>query len=545
MPETKQVITGDSASAQKAYADLARQVVKLEETNQKMTAKLDQGLRKGSESQGRMNQMINQGISQLASMAAGWVGVTAVIAGANKELEEHRKLMENAGGKQISMGKAQATLAFNTLDDKQFQQAVKDVDRIADKTGFPDRAILTEGMGNAISASGGKYDDAVKALEAAAKITRITPEQLGVMTGAGLDIARAAQVTPEEGIALSLKTGKEARVNDPKLNAKNTAQGVSKAALSRAEGADARTAVEEAAETQAWLGLAGNDVEGDTSRTANWKLSQNLDDLFEGRMFRTFRGRKIPVKPSFDPGTEGKRLEQLAQESPAIKKHFLENMTVESYAPIVRDYLENPEGEQGKTRKYMQENIDFGTGPIDWIDKTLKGATDPLFIADVERESQASVDKELLNLTREGLIEKAMEVRDNALANTRHLADMPFGLNWTKDTLATKMEDIIGPELQKPGSTWGFLDSRQQEILSPKSLLGNMAGLGKRDYSELQGSEKTQYDKLEADKRLMERIADRLESLDGSNREMNERDKQNRPSAAPAARAEVGAHGER
>ena len=563
MADVKQTITGDSASAQKAYADLARQVVKLEEANQRLVKTVDQGMKQGMSSQGSMNKAVSDGITQVAALAAQWVGVSAMIAGAKRELEDYRRISKEAGGAQVTLGQAQARLAFNTLDEKTFKQAVKDVAAIKKETGFPSQAKLTDAMGNAISASGGNYDIAKQALTAAARVTRLTPEHLETVAGAGIDVALAGGVTPEEGISLVLKTGKEARVNDPKLVAKNTAQAVAKAALSSGRGANRRVAVEEAAEIQATLGLIDKDTEGDTSRTATWKLAQNLDDLFEGRMTKTIRGRTVAIKPSSDPGTMGKRLEQLAREDPRIKKHFLENMTVESYAPIVRDLIENPGGEQGKIYQSLKENINYKKEPLEWLDQTLKGSTGPLFSAEMERREEAGREDMLLGMGRDDLIEKARAVRDSALSDTRKFADMPFGFNVLKDSLATGLEDVLGKEREAPGATQGFLELRQQEILAPNSVFGN-AGFGKRKYEQLNEGEKSAYDRIQRDigtmydidQRLKEmesgqrdsrtgELIEKLDQLVQSNAEMNARDKQRQPSAAGAARAEAGRGRER
>jgi hypothetical protein len=155
---------------------------------------------------------------------------------------------------------------------------------LADKTSISEVAI-NAGLAEALSASGGKVDPSLAAVEVAARFLADRPDEIGEAAGALLGISKVTGTTDARvNLGLLTRIGELGRVVNPKLQAENIAPALVGAAQfgGTASGAGALFAA---------LSNAAEDKEGRRTGTALIQLARQLDDFQLGEGFEKFQGQ--------------------------------------------------------------------------------------------------------------------------------------------------------------------------------------------------------------------------------------------------------------
>lgn len=557
MTDVKQTITGDSTSAQKAYADLARQVAKLEEANQKMSNALHGSLARGAAGQGRMNGLVSAGIDKAAALAAQWASVGTAISLASQELETYHRLNKEALDTNVSVGDSQAmlvkNLATSTTDEKSgFMERIAKMQR---ETKFQSLPHMYRAAAEGASASAGNIPATEDALRASLSLTRDNPQDLEVLVGAALDIQKASgQKDAKKNLGFLMQVGTESRVAGLRNTAMNVAPAVSVAA--KTVTSDQKQATIDAGALFASLSNEGVDPTGEVTRNAVQVITGELRSFFKEGVKVNLPGRNRPVtiKPKEDPNTIEGRIRVL-QEDPRLRQAFMDS------AKFGRERFRIPfeqlvnKGQTAGAFDQARRNLTFDDSTYNQLSKELEGITPSMVLSNAQKKGAGStqsyeVSQELeaqRSLARENTL-KILE-KTTGHSNSR----MPWlvrtaGPRWGFNAL----EGIAGAVGASPEDMGiAALKTRQKEITAGSSswasrfVPGPARGLVEpllrgRDKTreELTPEQRRAYDSLQEQTDILRELRDQM-------KEMNGRDKQNRPSAAGPARAEAGKGRER
>lgn len=302
-------LTADEKKLLQAYQ-------KLERSNTDLKNKLKE-LQQASKQAAKQQEdgfkaAFNSSVSEMAKFAAGYVGIQQAIALVNDHLQNQVALLQKARDTQLNVatGQQEAIKNFTGISAGEQRQILEvTIPDIAVKTAFADLKAMTDAFGAGVSASG-DIEATKSAVEVAANLTRLRPEDIGVMTAGALDIARASgKGDANENMAFALSAASFSRVPDPAAFMKNLAPSVSNAVATVPQQDRARASIEAGAIFSA-LTRGVTDVSGDQTKTALTQLTAKLGDFFAGE--------------GTDPGTILGRIEALQKDS-ALRDKFLAN----------------------------------------------------------------------------------------------------------------------------------------------------------------------------------------------------------------------------
>lgn len=543
MTTVKQTITGDSASAQKAYADLARQVAKLEAANQRLVGEVDKFATKGVRGQRAMNDFVQHGVSLVSSMAVQWVGVTAMISAATAAAQEYYRVIRETADVQITVGDAQAKL-FKNLATSTTPEKIAFTERVTkmqQESGFQSLPAMLVAAAEGASASAGNIPATEEALRASVALTRDEPQDLQTLVGAALDIQKASGVNDaKKNLGFLMQVGTESRVAGLRNTALTVAPAVSTAA--KTVTSDQRQATIDAGALFAALSNEGVDPTGETTRNAVQVVSGELRSFFqEGvKVNRPGGGRPMLIKPKSDPNTIEGRLRVL-QEDPRLRKAFMDtaNFGRERFR-IPFEQLVN-KGQTATAFEQARRNLSFDDKTYNQLAAELESATPQMKLSTQAKASQATTEGYKNAKTPMGIMAEVIKTRDEADTLTRNKYGQ--GGAWFLDPARKYVIDQVwSDDADKVQGSIEFLQERQNFIRTKgRSLLGNR-GVGLRDPSQLNPQEKQDFDYLgEKIEELNRYMADLLQVQ----RDMNATIKAKTPSAAGAAQAEAGKGRER
>ncbi|MBW3600607.1 MAG: hypothetical protein KY475_25505 [Planctomycetes bacterium] len=247
-------------------------------------------------------------LASLKSYGAGLISITAGLGLVNSLLADQKRLAEDAAKAQVKLGKAQQDAIKNLtgLTPEQKAETLAAADRIQRETKFPDQVPLTNAIGAGFSASGdrAKTEEAVKQ---AAKLTRLSPDDVGTVSAGALDVSRGSGLTDaERNLGFLLSAGSTARIEDPAKLSTSLAPVVSSGVDTVPE-QERTEAGREIAAIFGTLTKAATDTEGKSTATATTQLLSKMAQFFKDR-------------PD-DPGTIFGRLDVL-QADPKLAEEF-------------------------------------------------------------------------------------------------------------------------------------------------------------------------------------------------------------------------------
>lgn len=553
MATYKQTFTGDKSQLEQAYKDLAKEVVRLEQQTQKLATSNTQlaekvriANRQTIDGQREANDALGQGIQQVSLMAAQYLGFTSILQGVNQELEKMHELQDAAANTQVKVADSQAAIIRNmtALSREDRKRFLGEVAAVAGETQFQDLGQLNLAASEGLSA-GGTRESVIDAVRQAARISRDSPQDLDLIVGAAVDLAKATGDTDaRKNLGFLLAAGAESRVAGTRATAVNIPPAVISAVNTVND--DAKEASIDAAALFASLGSAAGDVRGESTRTAVQSFAVQAREFFtEGRKV-TIPGRgTIQVKPPDDPGTLRGRIAAL-QADEKLRKQFLASASFERQFQVPVEQLLTEGGLTAEAFAKARDNIRFDAAPFEEVAKDLEALTPELAIAFGRRAAESNIQRTELDRPEEGRAAEARKILRDALWRTaRYGEGFPGTRGMAGEAAIWSMDvnDMLGTD--PADSALAMLRERQEMIrLRNRSLVTNTPGWFSQPVPIEQLSERERRDfdflgqQIEALQQLTERQTRAIE-------EMNNRDSQRQPSPAPAAQIEAGRHRER
>lgn len=325
---------------------------------------MDDASKKGESSFKRFGK---SAVTQLASVAAGYVGIQQAIGAVTAHLQTQEQLLTRSLDKTLSLAKAQQEAAKNLAAysaverDELLQQAVPEIAR---QTGFADVGALTIALGTAAS-KGATADEARAAVSAAARVERLTPENVSATAAGAVSVQRQSGIQdPRAAIALLQTTGTQSAITEAAKLVENLPKALG--IVSTVRGQNAEEASRQAAAIFAQVTQGGNDSQGNSSATFTLDFGNRLnkmfseiekqrvdarselvrlekkDDPLEKEVVRMEELRQLipALESTVDPGTLFGRIEAL-QKSPEMAKAFIgEGFGEKQFQVVLKDMLD-------------------------------------------------------------------------------------------------------------------------------------------------------------------------------------------------------------
>lgn len=546
MADVTQTIAGDSTSAQRAYADVARQVTKLEEANAKLVRKVEEVKRLSEESANRSGSALSGQLRVVTDLVTQWASLTTWIQAANDAHRIFEETNAKASNAQISVADSQAQVIKNLAPQTTAEKIefIAGIEKVQKDTKFPSLVNMNLAAAEGLSASGGDMKGVLDALSTAAPLAKDKPEELRVLMGAALDLKKASHVdSAKDNLGFLMQMGTESRIVSMRDTALNAAPAVSVAAATVTS--DRKQATIDAGALFAALSNEAVDPTGETTRNAVTVITGELRSFFEKGVKTTIPGSSLPmvIKPKEDPNTIEGRIRVL-QDNERLAKVFLEN------ANFGRERFRIPFEQllnRGQTDDQFQRargNLSFDGRTVDQMTKELSNLTPQLELANAAREAIGSQEVQAANNSQGAIRDQIKTVRDEALDRTEKYAPGILGLGhleqrtlrmWSSDFLHRDNRDYGQVAINELKSNRDWL------LYKNRSLLGEVPfGEKKRDYGELSQAERNDYDYLTKQIEI-------LNGLMAQQLRLMEQDaaKQRQPGIAPAMQGQREAHQER
>jgi hypothetical protein len=450
MPVTQKFV-GDTAQLMAEYQKILAQQAKLEQALQDSANKQKEAARAQMGLAGAIEQQNKRGVQTILSAAAAYVSVqgainlaSAGIGQMNQMLGEQKATYQEIAELQKNIARAQsdAVKNFAGLQTVQKQETLDEIKRIALRTGFSDESMLVQAVGAGVSA-GATAQQALASAEAAAQLTRVTPDQLPVFSGAAVDLARGTGVTdPQQLLGFLLQTGAVNRATDPAFLAKNLPNVVNNATAMVPSELRQETA-RQAAAIFSTLTKAGTDVTGDSSNTAATQ--------FMGRMEKFFGGGELDKSIAqlndklADPELKAERADELQAELADLRKQraaldqvgktpFEQLAALQQNAGMRADFFSEDFGEE-RFKKFFRafampdstlaaeargyrDQITFGVDEFRQQAAETRSATRELFTATASSELEAVINN-AQSTSGAGLRQTVADLTSKALQQNR------------------------------------------------------------------------------------------------------------------------------
>lgn len=343
----------------------------------------------------------------LVGLAARYVSFGMVLAGINRQLEFNAELHRKALQAQQTVASPQRSFALNLVGLPEADKAAAHarIGRISAATGAPRDAVYTAASQAFSSKGAGTVENALDALELAAKFR---PDDVGEMTGLAQGIGDVSSLTGTFDPATNLGVLLSTLASSRQVSLQAISRNVVPAAIGVAQQGD--SAVEALALPTA-LGKAMKDVEGAHSATAALALAEQLGPM-EGDTHAAIMA---------------------LQQDPAAAAAFLAKASFEKKAsPFVRALLTDPNSETAQLYAENLRNIaqpDRAAALVPGELASIEGLAGQQ-AADIERQLSTVLEGDLLDNIEAGT--KA-SLRKAAGQVAERLPDKSFFSAWVAE----------------------------------------------------------------------------------------------------------------
>ncbi len=453
--------------------------------------------RAGDESQDPFRKFSMAAIAEISSIAGAYIGIQEAVQLVNDYLEQQREIVREIATAQTELAKAQETASKNLAGLTKIDRLglLNEAPKIAAEVGVKP-AIVTQALGEVASTGLNDPEQIANIVTQAAKLTRLTPEELPSAAAGAADIkAKTGLGDIRQTVSLFLTTGAQSLVADPaKLQA----------ALPRALGAGIVSAPnqnpEEAArETAAIFAQAtnvGTDTQGSSSATFTIDLLNRMDKFFtgiereriearskielidrkieKGKDTELDRTKKAELEKFLaaagdvkDPGTQFGRL-AILQSSPDIAAQFTgpAGFGEKQFAPYLKEMLD-PNSKTAKAIRASKEGINADVQSFENQAKELVSSTPAISGAVFESETKALLEATQLQKEDQAMLGKIRQTTEEVMRATN-----PGGVAGFFDSASDFLSRSYGGNVGNIGSNASDAALQSlQYLLSRRSVL--------------------------------------------------------------------------
>lgn len=444
MAEMVITLSGDEAKLFRAQQKIIQQQLEIEKGYGKVAKSSKDASTKAKEQASStasefsaLDQVFSSAVTGIVGMATAYasidVAVGLVTGAIDAQIELQKESLDLA--KQLAAEQQEAAKNLTGVSSPEIQRVLAaEVPRIATEQGFSDLKQITNAIGAGYSASG-DLARTLSAVESAAQLTRLTPQQLPTVAAGALDVARGSGLNDARAnLGFLLSAGKAARIEDPAKLAGTLAPVVSSgvATVPTQEKTEAATQI---AAVFTALNQQATDKSGDSTRTATTLYLAKLEQLF--------------AEKGNDPGTVFGRIEAI-QKTPELKEEFFAKPFGEVAFQKAFQLLGDSSSDLSKAMGQASSEITFSTDTFAAKSRELETATPQIQIASAAERAKASA-----------VVSKSGDVEGASAEQIRELT-------------AQALKDTAGPIL---GSTLTNLFLATQRYAQSGTFTENQANL--------------------------------------------------------------------
>lgn len=212
----KQTFTGDASKLNAELDKVNRAYAKMEEKLQRLTDESKKSEQAGQEHADSLKQSVGDGVTQLASLAAGWASIGQAIGITTDALARQSEQQQKNLDVNLQLAVQQQSLLLNA--GKDFPSLLPQLRSIQEETNVS-QIPLTAAASFAVSSKGELSNvQAMDAVRAAARMSPNKPEDIQVFTQAALSMMNAigpGEVTPEEALGFAQAAAARAATAEP------------------------------------------------------------------------------------------------------------------------------------------------------------------------------------------------------------------------------------------------------------------------------------------------------------------------------------------
>jgi len=450
--------SSDFDRVKRDYEELARRTARLETQNRRLASAAGRQAAANRQQRGTQKSLIGEGIKGLASMAAGYLSVSAAIGVANAALKEQQQLQRQAMNAHLGQATADAQVIKNLVGEttKVKTDTLQSLEKIASDVGVESAVPVKLGFSAAISKASGDRELAMDATRRASELNRLAPEDIATFAGGGVTLSKLIG-TRDTREAFGFMSEVQARspVVDPAEMMAELPSAIAAVTASDVRGAGLESS-REAGALFAALGQATQQRAKPTG-TASIQLAGQLEEFFQAQQ----------AEGGVDPGTLSGRITAI-QQSKELQEQLLPTLTGEAkFLPSMRQLLS---GEDSIVTREWSKNLS-GPGALSVsaeqfeTQKTeLSGLTESLRLAnEVSKDIQTAEEQRLRNV--EGA--KAGRMRELLFSEERGV--IPGSSQGPLDYMERKMTGVAFEAAQvltgdSATNAIGALQTREMQI---------------------------------------------------------------------------------
>ena len=201
MATVRNKFTGDAKQLERELERIRRQMVKLEESNQKLATESKRRHKSANTAFAQIGKTARSQIASLKQLATSYLGVRTAIDLVVAGIRERKRLEDEAKGKSINVAGAQAKVIKNIGDasDNEIRDFFQQVSGVRDATGFKSQAQLLNASASILSATGGDQRKTVEILSEIAPFFRDAPDEIAQFGGALADLMKNSGLDDAKG----------------------------------------------------------------------------------------------------------------------------------------------------------------------------------------------------------------------------------------------------------------------------------------------------------------------------------------------------------
>ncbi len=402
MPQVVVEMTAEEAKLWRAQQRIIAQTKRLEDGYSKVRRSAKKTSDTGVAGATKQSQTLMRVGQSLTNLATSYASVQTALSLYNMHLEQNISLSQKSieMSQRIAEAQQEALKNMSALTQMEASSIVaRRATEIQAVTGFGNRAELIRTIGAGFG-TGARKEDVLRAVEAAARVTMLTPQNVGIVAEGALDLASATGVKDaRKNIGFLLSAGAINRIVDPAQLARTLAPTV-RSGIATAPAQDAQEAAKDVAALFGTLAKATTDREGRSTRTFVEQLLPRMREFFAGR--------------ADDPGTVLGRIKAL-QGDEQLRKAFLESRFGEAKFRLPLEQILTPGSEVAK-------ELDVSRGQVKFTRDTYKDLLKRLMstpeLVTATAKVRVAAAKELMTTPKEGVTEVVRELFEAVLEKT-------------------------------------------------------------------------------------------------------------------------------
>ena len=402
MPQVVVEMTAEEAKLWRAQQRIIAQTKKLEEGYSRVRRTAKRTSDTAVSGSTKQYQIIGRVGQSLANLASGYAAVQTALSLYNSQLEQNISLSQQSIdlSQRIATAQQEALKNMSALAPSEASAIVaRRATEIQAITGFSSRAELIRTIGAGFG-TGAQKEEVLRAVEDAARVTLLTPQNLGIVAEGALDLASATGVKDaKKNIGFLLSAGAINRIVDPAQLAQTLAPTV-RSGIATAPEQNAQEAAKDVAALFGTLAKATTDREGRATRTFVEQLLPRMREFFSDR--------------TDDPGTVLGRLRAL-QRNEDLRRAFLEQRFGEAKFRLPLEQLLTPESDVARELEQSRKKVKFTRATYQELLDRLSSTPE---LVTATAKVRVAAAKELMTRPKEGTTEVVRELFESVLERT-------------------------------------------------------------------------------------------------------------------------------